>query len=244
MVNLVPNRVPSRRGFLKSSSMLLGAAAVSRALPTRLLSQDDSQRIDQIRKQISGPIQVSKVSGNISMLSGAGGNIGILTGPEGKVVIDSGVSTSTPGVLQAISQIDASALKYLINTHWHFDHTDGNAPFHAAGATILAHEKTRERLSAPQYMELFKLHFPAAPAAALPTRTLTDPFTQYVNGGEVILQYVPPAHTDTDIFVHFPEADVIHAGDVFFNGMSPLFDSSTGGHVNGFVGAMARILPS
>ncbi|MGB8323447.1 MAG: MBL fold metallo-hydrolase [Candidatus Acidiferrum sp.] len=242
MIILAPSHVPSRRAFLKSSSLLLGAAAVSSALPARLLSQDDSQRIDQLRKQISGPLQVSKVSGNVSMLSGAGGNIGILTGPEGKVVIDSGVSTSTPGVLQAISQLDASPLKYLINTHFHFDHTDGNAPFHAAGATILAHEKTRERLSSPQYMELFKLHFPAAAAAALPTRTLTDRFTQYVNGGEVVMQYVPPAHTDTDIFLHFPEADVIHAGDVFFNGMYPLFDYSSGGNVNGFVDAQAKIL--
>ncbi len=234
----------TRRDFFRTTSMVFGGAALTSVFPKALFAQaqDDATRLDELRKKISGPIQISKVSGNVSMLSGAGGNIGILTGPEGKLVVDSGVSTSSVNVLQAISQIDAQALKYLVNTHWHFDHTEGNAPFHAAGATIVAHQKTRERLSTPQFMDLVKLHFPAAPAAAWPTRTLTDEFTLYHGGEEVALQSLKPAHTDTDLFVHFKQADVIHAGDIFFNGSYPLIDYSTGGNINGFLDAMSVVL--
>ncbi len=243
MINLLQANSPTRRDFLKSSSLLLGAVAVSTALPRSLFAQDDAQRLDQFRKQLSsGPLNVTKLSGGVSMLSGSGGNIGVLTGSEGKLIVDSGISNSTPAILQALAQIDGSALKYLVNTHWHFDHTDGNAPFHAAGATIVAHEKTRERLSTPQFMELFNLHFPASPVAAWPTRTLSSGFTFYHGGEQVILQTLPPAHTDTDLFVYFQQADVIHTGDLFFNGFYPLFDYSTGGHVNGYIDGMTKIL--
>jgi cyclase len=232
----------TRRDFLKSSSLLLGAAAVSSALPRSLFAQDDAQRLDQLRKQLAGPLQVSKVSGNVYMLSGAGGNIGILTGTEGKFVVDSGLLPSTPAVLQALGQLDALPLKYLVNTHWHFDHTDGNAQFHSAGATIVATEKTRVRLSTPQTIELFQLHFPPSPAPALPSRTLNNAFTFYHDSEEVILQGLPPAHTDTDLFVYFRNANVIHAGDVFFNGFYPLIDYSTGGSTNGYVDSMAKLM--
>jgi len=234
---------PSRREFLRSSTLFFGAAAMASAMPVGMFAQqDDAAKLDELRKKISGPITVTKVAGSVSMLSGAGGNIGILTGSEGKLIVDSGVSTSSADVVKAIGQVDAQPLKYLVNTHWHFDHTDGNLPVHAAGATIVAHAKTRERLSTAQYMDLVKIHFPAAPAAALPTRTLTDAFTFYQGGEEILLQTVKPAHTDTDLFVHFHESDVIHTGDLFFNGTYPLIDYSTGGNINGYVDAMALLL--
>lgn len=232
----------SRRDFLKSSSFLLGAAAVAAALPEALFAQDDSARIDALRKQISGAIEVTNVSGNVSVLYGAGGNIAILIGPEGKFIVDSGVATSTAAVLQAINQIDALPLKYLINTHWHFDHTDGNAKFHEAGAAIVATDKTRQRLSSPQYVDALQLHFPSSAPAALPSRTLSDAFTFYHGGEEILLQALPPAHTDTDLFVYFHHADVLHAGDVFFNGFYPLIDYSTGGSANGYVDAMSKLI--
>jgi len=242
MINHTESTLPTRREFLKSSSILLGAAAVSSALPPTLFAQDDSARIEQIRKQISGPIQVNKVSGNVYMLMGAGGNIGILTGTEGKFVVDSGVVSSAAGVLQALAQLDAQPLKYLINTHFHFDHTEGNAKLHEAGATIVARDKTRQRLSTPQYVDALQLHFPAAPAMALPTRTLNNAFTFYHQGEEVQLQSLPPAHTDTDLFVYFTSADVLQAGDVFFNGFYPLIDYSSGGSASGYVDGMAKML--
>ncbi|HEY2117801.1 MAG TPA: MBL fold metallo-hydrolase, partial [Candidatus Acidoferrum sp.] len=178
----------------------------------------------------------------VYMLSGAGGNIGVLTGTEGKLVVDSGLLPSTAAVLQAIGQLDALPLKYLVNTHWHFDHTDGNAQFHNAGATIVATEKTRVRLSTPQTIELFQLHFPPSPAPALPTRTLNSAFTFYHDGEEVLLQALPPAHTDTDLLVYFKNEDVLHAGDVFFNGFYPVIDYSSGGSASGYVDGMAEML--
>jgi cyclase len=233
---------PSRRSFLRTSTFLLGGAAIASALSEKLFAQDDAARIAELNKMLSGVIQVTKLSGNVSMLTGSGGNIGILTGRDGKLIVDSGVSTAAAGVLQALSQVDEKPLKYLVNTHWHFDHTGGNVAFHDAGAAILAHKNTRERLSHPQYVELLKVHVPVAAAAALPTRTLTDAFTLYHDDEEVALQSVKPAHTDTDLFVYFKQADVIHAGDLFFNGMYPLIDYSSGGNINGTVDAMATIL--
>lgn len=234
----------ARRKFLKTSSLFVTATAASASLPISLFSQtpDDAQRIDAMRKQLTGNVQVAKVSANVSILSGAGGNIGILTGPEGKIAIDSGVSTATAAILQSLAQLGSLPLKYLINTHFHFDHTDGNLALQDAGATIVASEKTRDRLSTPQFMELLNLHFPALPAKAWPTRTLTGGFTFYHGGEEVILQTVPPAHTDTDLYVYFKQSDVLHAGDVFFNGSYPVIDYSSGGNINGYVDGMSKML--
>jgi cyclase len=244
MLEFLPFQAPSRRDFLKTSSMILGAA-VSAALPTSLLAQatTDEEKIAQIRKNVaSAGIKVVPVTANVTMIGGAGGNICVLTGPEGKMMIDAGVSTTAPDVLKAMSAIDAQPLKYLLNTHWHFDHTEGNEKMHAAGATIVAHAKTRERLAVSTYMDLVKIHFPASPPAALPTRTLTDSFTFYMGGEEVTLQTVPPAHTDTDLYVHLKNANVIHAGDLFFNGFYPLIDYSTGGNINGTLDGMSKVI--
>jgi len=234
------SNLSSRRSFLKTSSLL----AASAALPRGLFSQqpDDSAKIEQVRKLLTAPLKLSPVATNFSMLSGTGGNIGILTGPDGKLVVDSGLSNSTTGVLQTISGMNAQPLKYLINTHFHFDHTEGNEGFHAAGATIVAHSKTRQRLSTPQFVGALQLHFPAAAAGALPSRTFTDEATFYSNGNEILLQHVNPAHTDTDIFVYFKEADVIHCGDLFFNGIYPVIDFTNGGNINGTIDATSTIL--
>jgi glyoxylase-like metal-dependent hydrolase (beta-lactamase superfamily II) len=231
----------SRRNFLKTAGLFAGATALAGALPARLLAQTDEERLAGMRKQISGPIKVMPAGENFSMISGAGGNIGVFTGPEGKVVVDSGVVTSTDGVLKALGGIDGQPLKYVVNTHWHYDHTEGNEKLHRAGAAVVAHAKTRERLTTAQYIDALNLHIPPAPAGGLPTRTLTEEFTLYHNGDEVLLKHVPPAHTDTDLFVIFKRANVIHGGDLFFNGVYPVIDYSTGGTVNGMVDALARI---
>jgi glyoxylase-like metal-dependent hydrolase (beta-lactamase superfamily II) len=231
----------SRRTFLKTASLFAGATALAGTFPARLLAQTDEERLAGMRKQISGPIKVTPAGDNVSMISGAGGNIGVFTGPEGKVVVDTGVVTSADDVLKALGGTDGQPLKYVVNTHWHYDHTEGNEKLHRAGATVVAHAKTRERLTTAQYIDALKLHIPAAPTGGLPTRTLTDEFTFYHNGDEVLLQHVPPAHTDTDLFVVFTKANVIHGGDLFFNGVYPVIDYSTGGAVNGMVDALARI---
>jgi glyoxylase-like metal-dependent hydrolase (beta-lactamase superfamily II) len=133
-------------------------------------------------------------------------------------------------------------VKFVIDTHRHFDHTDNNAPLHAAGATVVAHENTKRRMSAPQHIEMLNLDFPPSPAGALPQRVFTDRFGMKANGEELELTYVGPAHTDTDLIVRFARANVLHAGDVWFNGRYPLIDWSTGGKVGGMIAACDRVL--
>lgn len=251
MSNFPPASAFSRRAFLQASALAVGTTAFSAALPYRLLAQaaatgaekTDAEKIAAIRSQMTAMgIKVIPVAHRVWMIGGAGGNIGVVSGPEGNLLIDSGFSTVAPDVLKALRPIDGLPLRYLINTHWHFDHTEGNDAMHSAGATIMAHAKTRERLAVSTYVDIVKIHFPALSAGGLPTRTLTDGFTLYLGGDEISLQHVPAAHTDTDLYVHLKNANVIHAGDIFFNGAYPLIDYSTGGTINGYLDGMSKTL--
>ena len=172
------------------------------------------------------------------MLSGPGGNVVVLHGPDGKIVVDSFVQPAWPKLKAAIDALDGPSVKTLIDTHWHLDHTDNNANFRAAGAEVLAHANTKKRMGEPH--ELLGMHFNPSPAAALPTATFTQKHALRANGEEIALTYVPPAHTDTDIFVHYAKGNVLHMGDTFFNGMYPFIDAGTGGKINGMIGAAER----
>jgi len=134
--------------------------------------------------------------------------------------------------------IDSKPLNLLINTHWHFDHTGGNEWFHAAGASILAHENTRKHLSKATRVEgNWQYTFPAAPAGAIPSTTFKDEYSLHANKTTLMLQHYLPAHTDSDISVHFVEADVFHTGDTFWNRNYPFIDYSTGGSIDGTIRA-------
>jgi glyoxylase-like metal-dependent hydrolase (beta-lactamase superfamily II) len=174
------------------------------------------------------------------MLSGPGGNVVVMFGREGKVVVDSFVQPAWPRLKAALDALDGSPLKTLIDTHWHFDHSDNNANFRSAGAGIVAHENTKKRLSEPH--DLLGMHFEPSPADALPTDTFADRRSVPANGDQIILAYVPPAHTDTDILVHFSKGNVLHMGDLFFNGTYPFIDASTRGNINGMISASGRAL--
>jgi glyoxylase-like metal-dependent hydrolase (beta-lactamase superfamily II) len=187
-------------------------------------------------------ITTQKLRGNVSVLIGSGGNIAVLPGPHGKLLVDTGISTSRPQITEALTAISADPIEHLINTHWHYDHTDGNQWIHSTGATIIAHEKTRFRLSNPQIIPIFNATFPALPADALPTLLFTDEHLLATNGEFLHLQHYDPAHTDTDISVHFTEADVLHTGDTWFNGAYPFIDYATGGHIDGMIRATKRNL--
>jgi cyclase len=199
------------------------------------------------------PLQTLKLRDNLTLLYGPGGNLVALDGPDGKILVDSSFVPVVPKILQALAGISPSPLKILINTHWHFDHTDGNALLHESGATILAHENTRKRLSTPQDIAAFGMHFPASPLAAWPQQTFADAFRLYFNNEELALSYIKPAHTDTDIFIRYEKENVLHMGDIFFNGMYPFTDASSGGSINGmiagaesafkFVDAETKIVP-
>jgi glyoxylase-like metal-dependent hydrolase (beta-lactamase superfamily II) len=185
----------------------------------------------------SAKIATQKLRGGVYALTGSGGNIAVFTGKDGKVLIDAGISTSHPQLASAMDAIGAEPVTHLINTHWHWDHTDGNEGWHAAGATILAQEKTKARLSTPQTIALFGATFPAAPAGALPKLTFGEEHQVKLNGLTLQMKHYAPAHTDTDISVWFAEADVMHTGDTWFNGSYPFFDYSTGGNIDGMIKA-------
>jgi glyoxylase-like metal-dependent hydrolase (beta-lactamase superfamily II) len=186
------------------------------------------------------PIEKTQLGSGLIMLSGPGGNVVVLHGSQGKIVVDSFVQPAWPALKTLLDDLPGGAIKTLIDTHWHFDHTDNNGNFHQAGAGILAHDNTKKRLSEPH--DLLGMHFEPSPAAALPTETFPDRKLIEANGEQIALFYIPPAHTDTDIAVQFRMANVVHLGDVFFNGFYPFIDAGTGGNINGMVNGAQRAL--
>ena len=187
-------------------------------------------------------IELDHVRRNISLLQGSGGNIAVLTGRDGKLLIDSGFTVSKPRIVPVLHKLSADPITELVNTHWHIDHTDGNAWLHQAGAAITAHENTRKHLSTSTRVEAWSYTFPPAPANALPTATFRDEHRLHRNDTTLVLQYYGPAHTDSDISVLFEEADVIQVGDTWWNGFYPFIDYSTGGSIDGMIRATERNL--
>ncbi|WP_263367296.1 MBL fold metallo-hydrolase [Edaphobacter bradus] len=233
----------TRRRFLATSATAATAAWLA---PRNLFAQQDVQEPEMVvhgrAAAATAKITTQKLQGNVSVLLGSGGNIAVLPGPEGKLLVDAGISTSKPQITEALAAISPDPIQHLVNTHWHWDHTDGNLWMHAAGATIIAHERTRRRLSSPQVIAAFNATFPALPADALPTKIFTDTDTLTTNGATLLLSHYDPAHTDTDISVLFTDADVLHTGDTWFNGVYPFIDYSTGGHIDGMIRATQRNL--
>ncbi len=223
----------SRRQFLISSGVAVAAACLA---PPRLFAQKGLVEI-ALKESATAKITVQTLRRNISVLLGPGGNIAVLTGKDGKLLVDAEVVTARPNVAAALAGINADPIHQLINTHWHFDHTGGNEWVHQAGASILAHENTRKRLSVDTRVEGWVYTFPAAPAGAIPTTVFQDEHTVHFNGSALALKYYGPAHTDSDISVHFTEADVLHTGDTFWNRNYPFIDYSTGGSIDGQIRA-------
>jgi glyoxylase-like metal-dependent hydrolase (beta-lactamase superfamily II) len=228
----------SRRNFIKSG---LGAAAVtfivSDATP-RAAAQEAGLTTAQMRQSgKTAKLSIQRLRDNVSVISGSGGNVLVLTGPDGQLAVDSGFATSQVQMSQALKAISAQPLRFLVSTHWHFDHTDGNEWMHAAGARIIGHAKTLERMQHTQFIPEFKGVFPPSPAGALPTLTFEHTKTVQANGQQIFLSRYTPAHTDTDISVYLPQADVLHTGDTFFNGLYPFIDYNSGGSIDGMIAA-------
>ena len=202
-----------------------------------------ADRTAAFRAQLAAtPIQTEKLADNLTLLSGPGGNVVVLTGPDGMLLVDTFVSPAWPKLEEALRGLGTAPVKHVINTHWHLDHTDNNAPLHASGATVLAHENTKTRMSQPHHLAILDLQLPPSPAGALPQQVFKDSHLLQVNGESLKLSHFAPAHTDGDIYVHFEKANVLHAGDVFFNGRYPYIDSSTGGRMSGMVAAATKLL--
>jgi glyoxylase-like metal-dependent hydrolase (beta-lactamase superfamily II) len=179
------------------------------------------------------PITATTLADNLTMLAGPGGNVVVLSGPEGKLLVDSFVQPAWVALEQQLDKLGSSPVKFLIDSHWHFDHTDNNENLRKAGAAILAHENTKKRLS--ETHDVLGMHFPPSPAAALPTQTFTGTYKVQLNKVDIEAGRIPPSHTDTDIYVRFAPGNVLHMGDVFFSAMYPFFDASTGGNIDGMI---------
>lgn len=187
-------------------------------------------------------IETIHVAGNVYMLVGSGGNLGLSVGDDGAFLIDDQFAPLTEKILAAIKSLTERNVQFLINTHWHGDHTGGNEHMGETGAIIVAHENVRTQMTVDHFSAAFNSTTPASPESALPVVTFTESVTFHWNGDEIHVFHVAPAHTDGDAVIHFKNTNVIHAGDVVFNGMYPYFDTSTGGNLDGMIAATKTIL--
>jgi cyclase len=238
----------TRRNFL-ANSLIAAASTLALRNPLSSAQSDESQNAAQqtllqsMRAAAAvATIQTTKLTDTVFLLQGVGANIVAFIGPDGKLLIDSGMATGTRRLLEALTKIAPHPLKLLINTSWLFDHTDGNAALHAAGAFIIAQENTRLRLSGPRKIPMFNLDLPSAPASALPQQTFADKEKLYFDNDELDLVHAPNASTNSDVFVHFENANLIHAGELWFNNAYPLIETNSGGTINGMIQGVDQVL--
>ncbi|MGO7163879.1 MBL fold metallo-hydrolase, partial [Rhizobium johnstonii] len=182
-------------------------------------------------------ISTHKLRNGITILEGSGGNIAVLGSKDGLVMVDAGISVSQKQMTKVLSDISPDPVSHLINTHWHFDHADGNPWIGSDGAKIIAHENTRKYLSQVQRVEDWDYNFLPLARSGVPQHVFSKEHTLKLNGETLDLKYYGPAHTDGDISVMFGEADVLHVGDTYWNGIYPFIDHSTGGSIDGMIAA-------
>ena len=215
-----------RRLLVSVASLLLSAA------PAFAQDQDFSKV----------EVKTVPVAGSVSMLQGSGGNIAVLVGPEGVLVVDDEYAPLVPKILTAIGKLSSKPVRFVVNTHWHGDHTGGNAGLGAEGAVIVAQDNVRKRMSTEQFNAFFKRTTPPSPAIALPIVTFAEGVRFYLDGEDIEVTHIGPGHTDGDSTVWFHKANVIHMGDNFFNGMYPAIDGDAGGSLDGMVTALEGVL--
>ncbi|HEX6048868.1 MAG TPA: MBL fold metallo-hydrolase [Gemmatimonadaceae bacterium] len=187
-------------------------------------------------------VRTQHVAGGVHMLAGAGGNVGLVVGDDAVFVVDDQFAPLTPKILAAIRTVTPSPVKFVLNTHWHFDHTGGNENMGKVGALLVAHDNVRRRMSTDQFIEALNRREPASPRSALPVVTFTENIAFHLNGDSVVAMHVPPAHTDGDAIVFFTRANVVHMGDIFVSAGFPFVDRSSGGSIHGIIGAAAKVL--
>ena len=220
----------------KLSMLVLGKAAIGLglyALAAHAQAQQDFSKVD---------IKTTQLSDSVYMLTGRGGNVGVSVGADGVFRIDDQFAPLSTKIQAAIAEISDQPVKYVLNTHWHGDHTGGNENFGTNGAVIVSHENVRKRLSTKQFMKAFGREVPAAPDTALPVITFSNDATFHFNDTEIRVMHLPLAHTDGDSGVFFAEANVLHLGDTFFNGFYPFIDQGSGGSLEGITNAATKAL--
>jgi glyoxylase-like metal-dependent hydrolase (beta-lactamase superfamily II) len=196
------------------------------------------------QQDLSGvQIRIEQLAPGVAVLFGAGGNIGLSYGEDGNVIVDDQYAPLTPKILAAIATLDSDPVRFVINTHWHSDHSGGNENLGRQGAVILAHHNVRVRMAAGQLIPYLNMTVPPAPKAALPVVTFDHSVTLNINGDRIRTLHVLNAHTDGDSLVYWEKANVLHMGDTFFNKVSfPFIDLSSGGSINGLIHAVNQAL--
>jgi glyoxylase-like metal-dependent hydrolase (beta-lactamase superfamily II) len=241
----------TRREVLFTAAGLAGASLAARFFPATTAraaaawpqQAAPADQVAAMRAQFGGaPIQAQPLTDHLTLLSGPGGNVVVLNGPDGKLIGDNFVMPAWPHLKEELDKIGKAPLKMAVDTHWHFDHSDNNANVREAGAKVIAHDNTKKRMSETHTLPVLNLTFPASPAGALPQQTFAQTRKIAMNGETVSLVHIPPAHTDSDIYLHFEKANVLQTGDVFFNGIYPYIDSGTGGSVSGMIAGSAKLL--
>jgi glyoxylase-like metal-dependent hydrolase (beta-lactamase superfamily II) len=188
-------------------------------------------------------IKVERVAPGVAVLFGAGGNIGLSYGVDGNAIVDDQFAPLTDKIAAAVATVDPDPVRFVINTHWHFDHTGGNENFGRRGAVIMAHDNVRRRMSTEQFLAAMNMKVPPSPKEALPVVTFGDGVNLHLNGDTLHIIHVRNAHTDGDSIVHWTGANVLHMGDTFFHRQSfPFVDLSSGGSIDGLIAAVNRAL--
>lgn len=186
-------------------------------------------------------IKATKVAGNVYMLEGAGGNIGVSVGDDGLLIVDDQYAPLADKIKAALKGLADKKLRFILNTHWHGDHTGGNAIF-GSEAPVIAHDNVRKRLSTEQKSTIFNRTTPPAPKEALPIITFNQSLTVYFNGEEIRAIHYPQGHTDGDSVIFFTSSNVVHLGDDFFAGRFPFVDLDSGGTVEGLIRNIGEII--
>lgn len=187
-------------------------------------------------------VKTEKLTDNLYLIRGAGGNVAVSVGDNGVLLVDSGYAELIDDVIAAAAELSEMPIRCVINTHWHFDHVGGNEKIGETRAAIIAHENVRKRMSSEQKLQALQRTVPPSPAKALPVLTFTESATLYFNGDAVTITHIDPAHTDGDSLVQFPNANALHVGDIWFNGIYPFIDVDAGGSIDGMIAAVDRIL--
>lgn len=210
------------RRFLLLASAILAAPAAA---------QQDFSKVE---------IRVERLAPGVAVLFGAGGNIALSFGADGNLLVDDQFAPLTDRILAAVASVDPDPVKFVVNTHWHFDHTGGNENMGKRGAVIVAHDNVRTRMTAGQFIAAANTQVPPAPGAALPVVTFTDGVTLHLNGDDIHVEHVANGHTDGDSLVHWKTANVLHTGDTFVRGGYPFIDIASGGSIDGLIAAATR----
>jgi glyoxylase-like metal-dependent hydrolase (beta-lactamase superfamily II) len=225
--------IVSRPGMARP--LLIAIAALAGFATAPLYAVSPVIAINEAAKK--AVVQVQPVRGDISVLEGSGGNITVLNSTRGKFLVDGGIAYSRVSIAHALQTISNAPPLFVINTHYHWDHTDSNAWLHELGATIIAHPNTLKHLSTSTRVDDWEFTFPPAPPAGRPTEFVSKTKTMKFQGTTIRIAYYGPSHTDSDLSVYFVEPDVFATGDTWWNGYYPFIDNENGGSIDGMIRA-------